>query len=263
MSHGVPLELSSDGGPEFVANETQDFLRRWGVHHRLSSAYHPQSNGRAEIAVKSMKRLLQENVSLTGEISTEGYTRAMLQFRNTPDPINGKSPAQIVFGRPLHDILPVKPRTQVFDNESVRTDWTELWKNREVALRTRAEKQLESLSTHTRSLNPLRPGDSCRIQNQAGRFPNRWDKTGRIVEVAPYDQYIVRVNGTRRLTLRNRAYLRQIEETTDENFLPQMNKLPEHHDPTVPQNSNAPLPAVHNTPGPTSLMDRSNYNVPA
>ena len=59
---GVPVELSSDGGPEFGAKETRDFLRRWGVKHRMSSAYFAQSNGRAELAVKTMKRLLEDNV---------------------------------------------------------------------------------------------------------------------------------------------------------------------------------------------------------
>lgn len=48
---GVPEELSSDGGPEFTAGETENFLRLWGVRHRLSSAGFPQSNGRAEVAV--------------------------------------------------------------------------------------------------------------------------------------------------------------------------------------------------------------------
>ena len=28
---GVPNELSSDGGPEFMAGTTKDFLKRWGV----------------------------------------------------------------------------------------------------------------------------------------------------------------------------------------------------------------------------------------
>ena len=55
---GVPEELSSDGGPEFVSKATEDFLTRWGVRHRLSSAYNPQSNGRAEVSVKATKRLL-------------------------------------------------------------------------------------------------------------------------------------------------------------------------------------------------------------
>ena len=42
---GVPIETSSDGASEFVALETKDFLERWGVKHRPSSAYHSISNG--------------------------------------------------------------------------------------------------------------------------------------------------------------------------------------------------------------------------
>jgi len=50
---GVPDELSSKRGqirrqcnrqPKFVANVTDNFLSKWGVCHRLSSAYNPQSN---------------------------------------------------------------------------------------------------------------------------------------------------------------------------------------------------------------------------
>ena len=52
---GVPTEISSDGEPEFVAHSTQDFLRRWGISHRLSSAYNAQSNGRAEAAVNPIR----------------------------------------------------------------------------------------------------------------------------------------------------------------------------------------------------------------
>ena len=40
-SFGAPEEITSDGGPEFVSDETKDFLARWGTQHRLSSAYFP------------------------------------------------------------------------------------------------------------------------------------------------------------------------------------------------------------------------------
>ena len=38
IAHGAAEELSSDGGPEFVANATEEFLRRWGVAH-IPSAF--------------------------------------------------------------------------------------------------------------------------------------------------------------------------------------------------------------------------------
>ena len=84
---GVPEELSSDGGKEFIADVTQDFFLRWGIKHRLSSAYNPQSNGRAELAVKSTKRLLEDNIGADGELHTDKFLQAMLIKRNTPDPV--------------------------------------------------------------------------------------------------------------------------------------------------------------------------------
>ena len=38
---GVPEKISSDGGPEFIAFVTQDFMRKWDIKHRVSSAYFP------------------------------------------------------------------------------------------------------------------------------------------------------------------------------------------------------------------------------
>ena len=134
---GVPEELSSDGGPEFIAKDTEDFLHRWEVMHRLSSTYHPRSNSHAEVALKSMKRLLTDNVSMSGEVDSEAFTQAILQFRNTPDPDNGTSPAEIIFGRKFRDTLPVKPNSQVFENSNIKPVWRDIWRKREDTLKTR------------------------------------------------------------------------------------------------------------------------------
>jgi hypothetical protein len=83
---GVPEELLSDGGPEFMASYTEDFLHLWGVKHRVSSVAFPQSNGRAEVAVKTAKCLLMSNTGPTGSLDHDWFLRAMLQLHNTPDP---------------------------------------------------------------------------------------------------------------------------------------------------------------------------------
>ena len=70
MRFGVPVELASNSGPEFVASKTKEFFNTWEIDHRLSSAYHPQSNGRAELAVKTAKCLLRNNTGPSGTLNT-------------------------------------------------------------------------------------------------------------------------------------------------------------------------------------------------
>ena len=55
-SYGVPEEISTDGGPPFNSVEYKTLCKNWGIQGRLSSAHYPQSNGRAEAAVKTVKR---------------------------------------------------------------------------------------------------------------------------------------------------------------------------------------------------------------
>lgn len=220
---GVPEEVSSDGGPEFSAKDTKAFFSRWGINHRMSSAYNPRSNGRAEVAVKSMKRLLSDNVSDSGDLDTDRFTRAILQFRNTPDPQNGISPAEVIFGRPIRDSLPFHPQSQIFNNTTIRPIWRDLWTKREETLRTRLTKQTENLHQHTRCLPPLQEGDCCHVQNQTGRFPRKWDKTGRVVQINGNDQYTVRIDGTGRLSLRNRKYLRKYQPLHVSRHVPALN----------------------------------------
>ena len=208
---GVPSELSSDGGPQFIAENTKDFLARWGVTHRLSSAYNPQSNGRAELAVKSTKRLLLGNIDEDGSLDTDKFLRAILIKRNTPDPTTKLSPAEIVFGKKLRDTLPrVDKSLNVFFNPQFRSDWRDAWQQKELALRHRYRGCQARLAEHSKSLPQLVEGDRVLIQNQTGTKPTKWDRSGTVVEVRDFNKYIVKVDGSGRLTLRNRRFLKKI-----------------------------------------------------
>ncbi|XP_032241925.1 uncharacterized protein K02A2.6-like [Nematostella vectensis] len=140
---GVPEELSSDGVPEFTAKATEGFLRTWDVKQRLSSVSFPQSNGRAEVAVKTAKRLLLSNTGPTGSLDQDRFLRAILQLQNTPDPDCSLSPAQIIFGRPLRDTLAFVNRQEKFSNPHIRPLWRQAWAAKEDALRTRISRTTE------------------------------------------------------------------------------------------------------------------------
>ena len=204
-TYGIPEELSTDGGLTYMAYETQRFLADYGVRHRVSSVAYPHSNQRAELGVKSMKRMIRENTSSGGSLDNDRFLQALMMYRNTPDRDTGLSPAQVIFGRNLRDFLPspqhrLRPQPQ----------WLMLREDREKALAKRAVSNMEKLMPGCRELPKLLVGDSVIVQNQVGNHPSRWDITGIIVEVKEHDQYIVKVDGSGRMTMRNRKFLKKI-----------------------------------------------------
>ena len=105
---GVSEEIAIDGASNLSSPEFRTFLDDWSARYRLSSAYYPQSNGRAEAAVKSMKRLIRGNTGHRGSLDTNAIAQGLLQYRNTPlQNAAGKSPAQLALGRELRDMLPL------------------------------------------------------------------------------------------------------------------------------------------------------------
>ena len=94
-------------------------------------------------------------------------------------------------------------------------------------MKDRYVQTLENLSNPSRILPTLSCGDHVFIQNQRGRYPTKWDRTGVVMEVKSNDQYVVKVAGTGRLTLRNRRFLRKYDlphhlqvETVDKVLVP-------------------------------------------
>ena len=204
--YGAPRELSTDGGPPFCSHDVQTFLNTWGVRSRVSSAYYAQSNGRAELAVKTAKRILLDNVGPRGCLNNDRVARALLQHRNTPLQDIDLSPAQLLYGRTLRDCIPT-----MAEANKVRPEWRMVAEDRERALAKRNIVNMERYNEHTRYLPELHVGDAVAVQNQTGPRPNKWEKTGVIVESSGHRQYVVRMDGSGRCTLRNRRFLKKIQ----------------------------------------------------
>ena len=225
-SYGVPNEISSDGGPPFNSYEFENFLRTWGIEFRKSSAYYAQSNGRAEVAVKLVKRLLMDNIdNVTGQLDTEAATRALLIHRNTPSQISGMSPSELLFGQKIRDHLPNGFR-------KLRPEFTEARKSKEL----RNLRRQTNLKNIDREYCQLEVGQAVSIQNQKGNQPKKWSSTGIVTETLPNRQYHVLIDGSRRLTTRNRKFLRKIPDScrglpfadVDPSPVPEVNDFADH-----------------------------------
>ena len=123
-------------------------------------------------------------------------------------------------------------------------------------------KSAEYWNEHTKRLPPLIVGDLVRIQNQTGRYPKRWEKTGRVIEVRQFDQYVVRVDGSGRLTTRNRKFLRKYSpvyqpppvRTIDEDSVhlqPLENEASDKGKGTIQATAPRSQSSPHSTPAPT------------
>lgn len=59
-SFGVPEEIVSDNGPQFISQEFNHFSVNDGIKHTLIPPYHPATNGTAERAVQVIKHAVKK-----------------------------------------------------------------------------------------------------------------------------------------------------------------------------------------------------------
>ena len=92
LKYGKPKQFMTDHGSNFVSNEQEgkkfsesiftELLRSYGVKHIKARVKHPQSNGKAERAIQTIKRLWQELGSLEKAVKHYNYKRPHRSLTN-------------------------------------------------------------------------------------------------------------------------------------------------------------------------------------
>ena len=199
---GAPEELSTDGGTNLSSEEMKSFLKKWGVASRISSALYPQSNGRAEAGVKVAKRIVGDHIGPGGSLDVDQVAKALLQYCNTPLHGEKVSPALLATGRCLRDSVPIARQYY-----QVTRHWKKSLRSREVKMAEKNKKVVEKSKGNSRTLKPLKVGQQVRVQDPVSKL---WNRSGLVIEVngQGYRQYRVRLDGSGRVSLRNRRHLR-------------------------------------------------------
>ena len=193
----IPDVLITDNGTQFTSSEFAKFTETWRFKHNTSSPLYPQSNGKAENAVKVCKVLLRK-----AKADKKDPLLALLDWQNTPSEGLGTSPVQRLMGPRTLTLLPTHPKLL---NPEVDTQT-------EDELAHRKQMQARRYNKKSQPLPPLQSGAAIRMKLADN---DKWS-LGSCVKALPNRSYEVEVVGRR--YRRNRRQLRMTAEAPPINF---------------------------------------------
>lgn len=176
--HGIPASLRTDNGPQYSAEEFKEFCKSYGIVHKTSSPHTPHSNGEAERAVQTVKRLWSK---------APDKHLALLDYRTTPLESVGLSPAQLLMGRrPRNNLPTARALLKPMNYDSIKV-------KRQLDKTKHAQKFYHDRKRAGRPRTDLRPGDEVRMQPYPGN--KRWTPGVILKQHSAPRSYVVETGG--------------------------------------------------------------------
>ncbi|GJT66959.1 reverse transcriptase domain-containing protein [Tanacetum coccineum] len=81
FANRAPRAIISDRGTHFCNDQFAKVMLKYGVTHRLSTAYHPQTSGQVEVSNRGLKRILERTVGENRASWSDKLDDALWAFR--------------------------------------------------------------------------------------------------------------------------------------------------------------------------------------
>ena len=245
---GVPKALISDRGTHFCNHHLGRALQKYGVYHRVSTSYHPQSNGQTEVTNRAIKQILEKTTGYNPKGWSDKLNDALWAFRTAYKTPTRCTPFCLVYGKACH--LPVEieqsaywalKRCNMDMDAATKNQFMEL--NELYELRDEAYNNTKIYKERTKRWHDSRlRGDklftigekvllfNSRLKMYPSKLKSRWTGPFVVTKVYPYgtielcdkNGYIFKVNGQRV----KKYFDNKIEDTEEEvlEFEPEITK---------------------------------------
>ncbi|GJU34880.1 reverse transcriptase domain-containing protein [Tanacetum coccineum] len=102
---GTPRAIISDRGTHFCNDQFAKVMSKYGVTHRLATAYYPQTSGQVEVSNRGLKCILERTVRENRALWSGKLDEALWAFRTAYKTPIGCTPYKLVYGKSCH--LPI------------------------------------------------------------------------------------------------------------------------------------------------------------
>ncbi|GJT04504.1 reverse transcriptase domain-containing protein [Tanacetum coccineum] len=99
---GTPRAIISDHNTHFCNDQFAKVMLKYGVTHRLSTAYHPQTRGQVEVSNRGLKRILERTVGENHASWSDKLDDALWAFRTAFKTPIGCTPYKLVYRKACH-----------------------------------------------------------------------------------------------------------------------------------------------------------------
>ncbi|GJS88014.1 reverse transcriptase domain-containing protein [Tanacetum coccineum] len=98
----MPKALISDSGTHFCNKIIEKTMKRYGVNHRFSTSYHPQTSCQVENTNISLKRILEKTIKDNLAIWSRKLDDALWAFRTAYETPTETTPYKLKYGKNYH-----------------------------------------------------------------------------------------------------------------------------------------------------------------